>query len=154
MAELSRSQEQVLGENWEQLVEEDVDSVFPHRDADGKPAYRLHQRETVLKIIMAFLKNNKRFVALDGPVGCGKSAINYTVSRILENVVYLTPQKQLQDQIAREHWTGVKMIKGKSSYCCNHVGQDNHNIRCTYSGDRYRMCNNSSSSFRYNQNVY
>lgn len=130
------------------LVEARVDSVFPHRNSDGSPSYRKHQKETIMRILTSFLVDDKMFVALDGPVGSGKSAICYTVGRVLGDAVYLTPQKQLQDQIAREHWVGVKMVKGKSAYACNHCGLENPNIRCSYSGDRYHMCNNSASGYR------
>lgn len=123
------------------MIEELVDEYFPIRN-EGKPSYRPHQRETIIKILKAF-ELGKKFVCLNGPVGCGKSAINYTAGMVMGSTVYLTHQKQLQDQVVKELWPEVKMVKGRGSYCCNGATEHNNRIRCNYSGDRFETCNNS-----------
>ena len=121
------------------MREELVDKYFPIKDRNGNPSYRIHQKEAILSILKQF--ETKKFVCLDGPVGCGKSVILYTVGMVMGNTTYLTPQKQLQDQITKENWPGVKMVKGRGAYACNAV--NDNNIRCNYSGSRYVTCNNS-----------
>ena len=124
-------------------IGEMVDKFFPMRnEEDGTPHYRSHQRETTIKIIEAF-KNGKKFACLNGPVGCGKSAINYTVGMCMGTTVYLTHQKQLQDQMVKELWPEVKMVKGRGSYCCNGATISDERIRCNYSGDHYETCQNT-----------
>ena len=141
-------------------IEEAVDRHFPIK-VDGKPSYRKHQKETILKILKAF-ENGKKFVAVDGPVGCGKSVINYTVARVLGDCIYITPFKMLQDQIIDEKWPGVRMLKGKGAYQCNHlldkylngdVKEGSDKIRCDYSEEEYKMCNNSKEVIKYNENT-
>ena len=78
-------------------IEAMADRYFPIRNSADIPTYREHQRETIIKIAIAFFIDGKKFVALDGPVGCGKSAINYTVAMMVEKSVYLacsTPEFQ------------------------------------------------------------
>ena len=124
-------------------IEEMADMYFPIRDKDNKPSYREHQRETIIKIAKAFYIDDKKFVAVDGPVGCGKSAINYTIARMSGDTVYLTPLKMLQDQIVSENWEGVKMLKGRGAYACNFCGYDNDDYRCNYAGDKFDTCQTS-----------
>lgn len=123
------------------------DKFFPFRDGN-KPKYRKHQRDTIINICSAFLIKGKKFVAVEGPVGCGKSVINYTVARIMGNTVYLTPLKMLQDQISMEGWDGVKMGKGRSAYACNHCSYEDTRYRCTYDKDDKNTCNNSPESVK------
>lgn len=125
-----------------------VDKHFPMRDENDNPTYRPHQKETIVKIIEAF-QAEKKFVCLDGPVGCGKSVILYTASMVMAELgepgsaTYLTHQKQLQDQIIKEGWPEVKMVKGRGAYACNGATLSDNRIRCNYSGDRYKTCRNS-----------
>ncbi len=135
------------------MIEEMADKFFPIRDKDNKPSYREHQRETIIKISKSFFVDEKKFVAVDGPVGCGKSVINYTVARIAEDTVYLTPLKMLQDQIAAEEWEGVKMLKGRGSYACNLCGYDDTDYRCTYSGPDFKTCQNSRETNEFRDNT-
>ena len=122
---------------------DNIDVHFPIK-IDGKPSYRPHQKETIIRILNTF--KNKKFVAVDGPVGCGKSAINYTVAKIIGETAYLTSQKQLQDQIARERWSDVKMIKGKNAYTCTYLLKKGHaNISCDYNKQELSMCNNNDT---------
>jgi len=142
-------------------LETAVDQYFPMR-VNGKPSYRTYQRETILKILNAFIIGEKKFVAVDGPVGCGKSVINYTVAKVLGDCIYITPFKMLQDQIMDEKWPDVRMLKGKSAYQCNYlldkylsgdVKNGSDRIRCNYSEDDFNMCNNSKAIIDYNENT-
>lgn len=136
-------------QSYNNYVVEKINEFFPKRTNDNKPDYREFQFETIKKIIDSFVLKGKKFVAVDGPVGCGKSAINYTVARIIGSTVYLTPQKQLQDQIIREKWDGVRMIKGRNAYVCNHSSKyPDDKIRCDYHKDDRSHCNNSKSLFK------
>jgi len=130
------------------MINDLIDKHFPIKNSDGSPRYRPYQKETIIKIIEAF-QNGKKFVCLNGPVGCGKSAINYTVGMCLGKTVYLTHQKQLQDQMVKELWPEIKMVKGRGAYCCNGATILDERIRCNYSGDQYETCQNSNkkSSF-------
>lgn len=117
-----------------------IDDNFPIR-VNGKPSYRKHQVETITKILSAFA-SGKKFVCVDAPPGSGKSPINYTVCKIIGNAAYLTPQKQLQDQIMREGWSDTTSLKGKNAYACNYTdGQ----VSCNYRGYHPVMCNNVDS---------
>jgi len=123
-----------------------IDEKFPYRNENGDPSYRGNQRIIIFKMIKACL-DGKRFVMLDAPVGAGKSIILYTTMIILGPSVYLTPQTQLQDQIARENWPNVRSLKGKGNYACNYVSLSNDVVRCNYSGDEFETCNNSDRTY-------
>lgn len=123
-----------------------ADMYFPFKDNQGNPMYRDNQKESIIKILDLFINKNKKFVCVEGPVGCGKSVINYTVSRCLGDTIYTTPQRMLLDQVDREKWDGARMIKGRSGYMCNHCGLTS-DFRCSYDGDLYDTCNNSSPEY-------
>ncbi len=137
-----------------------ADSMFPIQK-NGIASYREYQRETIMQALDAFLFKGKKFVLIDGPVGCGKSAINFTIAKTIHfyiknylrkesedfipcNTVYLTHQKDLQRQIDLEDWPGIRMIQGKGSYLCNKYPYDN--TSCSYSGDDKQTCNNDEKS--------
>ena len=130
------------------MIGELVDKYFPMRDENDNPTYRPNQRETIIKIVEAFQEGIK-YVCLNGPVGCGKSAINYTAAMVLSvlgepgSATYLTHQKQLQDQVVKERWPEVKMVKGRGAYACNGATILDNRIRCNYSGEKYETCHNS-----------
>jgi len=117
------------------------DEYFPIRDSDGKPAYREHQKEAIVEIVNA-MNTDKKFVAMDGPVGSGKSVINYSVARCFGNVVYITSQKQLQDQIVNEQWPETRMLKGKNAYRCNYCRRSGveKDVFCSYEGSEFKKC--------------
>ena len=130
------------------MIEDLVDKRFPMRDENDNPTYRPHQKETIIKIVKAF-QAGKKFVCLDGPVGCGKSVILYTASMVMAEIgepgsaTYLTHQKQLQDQIIKEGWPEVRMVKGRGAYACNGATLTDSRIRCNYSGDKHETCHNT-----------
>ena len=136
-----------------EIIEQMADAYFPIRDENNMPSYRENQRETIIKIAKALFVDDKKFVAVDGPVGCGKSAINYTVSRMTGDTVYLTPLKMLQDQIVSENWRGVKMLKGRNAYACNFCGYESNDYRCDYSGDEFDTCQNTKPKNNFNEST-
>jgi len=117
-----------------------VDSVFPYRNGDGGPAYRPHQREAIQEIVDS-VKSGKRYVIVEGPVGCGKSAIAYSVIRALGGGVYSTPVRSLIDQIRKEGWDNLSCVKGGAAYLCNACGF-NERYNCKYDGENHKTCNN------------
>jgi Rad3-related DNA helicase len=133
----------------EEEIGELADNIFPIKDGSGTPMYREHQRETIIEICKAFMMDDIDYIGVEGPVGCGKSVINYTVARIIGSTIYLTPLKMLQDQIISENWDGVRMIKGRNAYACNYCGYENNYFRCDYDGDEYKTCQNSKVKNNY-----
>jgi Rad3-related DNA helicase len=123
------------------------DEYFPIRDEDGKPAYREYQKEAIVEIVNA-MNTDKKFVAMDGPVGSGKSVINYSVARCFDNVIYITSQKQLQDQIIHEQWSATRMLKGKNAYRCNYCRECGveEDVFCSYKGSKYKTCDNTEKN--------
>lgn len=133
---------------------EDIDkaifSSFPMKDENGKPLFRSGQYECIRSTIEECVAGGK-FVAIEGPTGCGKSVINYTVLRsigkLIKNrgrLIYCTPQKILQDQVGAEKWEGVAVLKGASGYSCNVCqGFDEVKYKCDYEGPDVKTCNNS-----------
>jgi Rad3-related DNA helicase len=99
---------------------EQISNEFPYRNSDGSPAFWHYQKDVIEKSLEAF-KRGKRCVVVDAPVGSGKSVINYTILKCQGPAVYITAQKTLQDQIDNEDWPGVKSVKGRNAYTCNHA---------------------------------
>ena len=122
-------------------MQERIDSVFPFRDSEGNPQFRTGQRDVIVKILEAFLVKGKKFVGVEGPVGCGKSVINYVVARCVGHTKYLTSLVNLQDQIDAERWDEVRTLKGRRNYTCNHCGY-NSNYKCDYDGPDKATCLN------------
>lgn len=136
------------------LLEDLANRHFPIRDENDSPMFRPHQKEAIVKILEAFFIKNKKFALVDGPVGCGKSAINYTVGRIIDQTVYITPFKMLQDQVINEKWESMRMMKGKGSYACNYCGLDTTMYKCNYDGGDVDTCNTNSSQVLYSKDSY
>lgn len=85
--------------------------------------------------------NGKRRIIIDGPVGSGKSAINYAILKTFGGGAYVTPFKQLQDQIMSEGWSDVKNIKGRREYSCNYATSCGvPEINCGYTGGAFKTC--------------
>lgn len=118
---------------------------FPIRDDNDMPLWRPQQKIAIIKALKAIFIKNKKYIIFAAPVGAGKSAINYTIAATLGGGVYMTPFKQLQDQIIAEDWDGMHNIKGRNSYICNHVfytiGNKNPDIRCDYKSKDVEICN-------------
>ena len=128
-----------------------MDVYFPIRDKNNNPSYREYQREAIVEA-WNHLKYNK-FVGINGPVGSGKSAINVTLARLIDDdpSAYLTPLVHLQDQIINENWPGMSSVKGKGNYLCAHAQLDeNHErfVACDEEGEFGTPCSNSDGFYR------
>jgi len=89
----------------------------------------------------------KKFIIIDGPVGSGKSAINYALLKTFGGGAYITPFKQLQDQLMREEWPTLHNIKGRNAYTCNHAKSlGRPDISCGYDGYDIQMCRNDDTT--------
>lgn len=108
-----------------QVSQQDIsrlcDKYFPKRNEDGTPSYFPGQKEAIVKTCTAL--QNKKAVVIDAPVGSGKSAINYTVGKIIGTTVYITSQKALQTQIDNERFAGTEALKGRCEYNCPPVSR-------------------------------
>ncbi len=131
-----------------------IEEAFPFKDSNGKPLFRAGQREVITKVKEAF-DSGKKFALIDGKTGCGKSVINYTILKSTKGrSVYLTPQKMLQDQIGSESWDDISVLKGGSGYACNYCQEAGSiKYKCNYEGDEVEMCNNTSRSSSFKQDI-
>ena len=73
------------------------------------------QRE-VLEQVEAALRESKKFIILEAPVGFGKSAIAASLCNHLGSAYLLTSTKQLQDQYSADF--GFPVVIGKSNFTC------------------------------------
>lgn len=121
---------------------DDIDIHFPIKK-NGAPLYRKHQKETIERVLNGFFSDYK-YIGIEGPVGCGKSVINYTVGKCHgKKITYLTSMKTLQDQISKERWKGVRSLKGKTGYLCN--ADLEMRKMCGYDGDEIKTCSNCTA---------
>ena len=102
----------------------DISKHFPY------PEIREQQQEAIDFALKALLDDDKRFVIIEAGTGVGKSAVGYTVSRIINEQLakedsynigtwYVTTQKILQDQYVKDYSTrGMCSIKSASNYTC------------------------------------
>ena len=121
----------------------DIDKFFPIKK-DGSPSYRPYQKEKIVEILDSFDMGHK-FVGVEGPVGCGKSVMNYTVARCVGNsTTYITSTKILQDQLGGERWDNLRVLKGKRSYLCNHNTSDDE-VFCYDDSGMYTTCENCTA---------
>jgi Rad3-related DNA helicase len=93
--------------------EEDVVRSFPLKE------FRLGQKHAILSI----LNSHKKFFALQGPTGSGKSVIAYGAAKALQNAGYrsilLTREIFLQKQYSNS-FSDVAVIYGRDNYRCTH----------------------------------
>lgn len=110
------------------------------------PTPRPAQVEALNKAVEAIMAG-KKFIIIDGPVGSGKSAINYALLATFGGGAYITPFKQLQDQVISEGWEGVRNIKGRGTYTCNYAAAEHSrgDIACDYKGYDIMMCRNDEN---------
>lgn len=82
--------------------------------------FREGQKECVEAVLNAF-NAGKRFVILEAPTGSGKSVIGMTVAKFFARSFYLTIQKILQDQLAKDFESPtIKSLKGRNAYDCDY----------------------------------
>lgn len=91
-----------------------IDKVFPFS------SYRDGQKEAIAEFLQAW-DDGKKHIIFEGPCGCGKSVIAYTLAQFFDRVFWVCPQKFLQDQIIKDFGTmGVVDLKGRSNYPCEY----------------------------------
>ena len=90
--------------------------VFPYAEI------RSEQKKAIDFAIDAFNNQDKRFVIIEAGTGVGKSAIGYTVARIMGGESYfLTTQKVLQEQYTNDFAQhGMRSIKSSTNYRCKY----------------------------------
>ena len=88
-----------------------IDEHFPLE------SYRPHQKETICKIIKAFLAGKKN-VIVESPTGSGKSVIAMTVAKLMGSAYYLTIQKTLQTTLENDFSDWAASLKGRNAYPC------------------------------------
>lgn len=97
--------------------------------------FREGQQECIEAVLNAFNKG-KRFVILEAPTGSGKSVIGMTVAKFFANSFYLTIQKILQDQLAKDFESPtIKSLKGRNAYDCDYWAK----FEAKYKDDPVRM---------------
>ncbi|MGA2663881.1 MAG: helicase C-terminal domain-containing protein [Nitrososphaerales archaeon] len=79
------------------------------------PSMRPFQRE-VLEQVESALSSGKRFIALEAPVGFGKSALAAALCNYLRSAYIVTSTKQLQEQYSADF--GYTVVKGKPNFRC------------------------------------
>lgn len=72
----------------------------------------------VLNEMDKVFRSGKKFILVEGPVGCGKSAIAVALSRAFQFSHLITPRKSLQDQYFEDFSDHVVLMKGRGSYPC------------------------------------
>jgi len=96
-----------------QLDVNDIEKNFPF------DTFRTGQKECIEFIINAF-NTGKKFVAIEGPTGAGKSAIGICISKFFQKAYYLTITKILQTQLQNDFGTdgSIVELKGRATYPC------------------------------------
>jgi len=103
------------------MKKEDIKTYFPF------PTYRDNQEDISFKIIEAY-EQGYDVVILRAPVGFGKSPVGVAIGKILNSTYYTTPQKMLQDQLAKDFLgNDFAIVKGRNNFDCN-----NNRNKCDY----------------------
>jgi Rad3-related DNA helicase len=77
-------------------------------------------QKLVLEEIDKVFQEGKKIVIVEGPVGCGKSAIAIALARAAESCHVLTPRKSLQNQYYDDFEEFIVLMKGRNSYPCTY----------------------------------
>lgn len=99
-------------------IADQVDASFPFDH------FFSGQRETIIRVVDAFLNSGKRHVILEAPTGSGKTIIAWTVHRVLDKLIgnerlkttVSTTTKGLQKQYVED--CGTYNLMGKTNYPC------------------------------------
>jgi Rad3-related DNA helicase len=90
-------------------------SYFPTNESIRGPR---SGQTAVLNEIHKVIQSGKKLIILEGPVGCGKSAIAVTISEAFKDAHIITPRKSLQDQYYDDFGDRTVLMKGRGSYPC------------------------------------
>jgi len=88
-----------------------ISKYFPY------PSFRKYQKETIDFILQLF-DDGEKVVAVEAPVGSGKSVIGYTVGMAVGKSYFLTTQKILQSQFINE-FPSTALIWSSDNYYCD-----------------------------------
>lgn len=102
-------------------VEGILDSVVEETFPDF--SYRANQRETIIRILDAFINKNKKTVLLNAPTGAGKSWISRIVAEVINQLfetdsLFITKTIALQQQYLRD-FKDMKQLMGATNYSCH-----------------------------------
>ena len=97
------------------MYDKDIMEYFPY--SESMPTARPGQVAVIKEIDNAF-KAGKKLIILEGPVGCGKSAIAMTFAKAFNDAHMITPRKSLQDQYYSDFHKDIVLMKGRNSYPC------------------------------------
>jgi len=131
------------------MYDELVNKFFPHRDDNGRPSFRKHQRRVIIEILEALDDDSVTDVVAELPTGAGKTSIAVTVARIasmnfgknlaLAREIYKRDQTEAQELLAgdqvhmitsmkllQDAYLGddknISLMKGKTNYRCRKGG--------------------------------
>lgn len=76
----------------------------------------------VINEIEKAMRDGRKLVILEAPVGSGKSPIAITLANFFGSAHILTPQKSLQDQYYEDFHETVVTMKGRNAYPCRDDG--------------------------------
>lgn len=103
-------------------------------------SFRKHQQK-VMKLVLGKLQEPEiDNVIIVAPTGFGKSAVNVGACRAFDDAFYVTPQKQLRQQLVNDDITGphVNPLKARTDYICSASGKDCNN--CPVRRDEEKSC--------------
>lgn len=102
--------------------DQNILSLFPLAEPPRK------SQEYIIKTSQKLFNEGYRFVVVEGPVGCGKSAIALALALYFGSSHILTPRKSLQDQYLQDFNEHLVLMKGRSSYPCTYEKSDKKKI--------------------------
>lgn len=97
---------------------------FPY-DEPRKVSSTSDQLDLVAEAVDALYRRDYDNVIIDAPTGVGKSAVNTTVTDMIEgDSFYITPQKALREQLQKDEVLGkyYKALRGRVDYECKETG--------------------------------
>lgn len=112
-----------------------VMSFFPKTEKFTEP---YPNQRKVIETVEKHYRNGYQYVILESPVGSGKSAIALTLARFYGSAHFLIPRKILQDQYINDFSDYMVPMKGKSSYTCSYLEEQQGylgNISCSAGGE-------------------
>jgi Rad3-related DNA helicase len=79
---------------------------------------RSNQTAVMNEVDKVIKEGKKKIILIEGPVGCGKSAMAITLARAFEQAHVITPRKSLQDQYYEDFKDHIVLMKGRGAYPC------------------------------------
>ena len=137
-------------------MESKVRELFPFESFRGK------QEKITQVCAKALFEDGYNTVVLDAPVGIGKSAINMTLLRMMEDGFYTTPSKSLREQLQNDDVLNeyIRSLRARRDYICGitknncedcHINQSSEQScseqgsKCTYWANKMAAINSNIS---------